>query len=47
MQKVANLLDGLESAGKSGGTFLSVFENTIGSEFVCLHVCGDVAFATN
>ena len=23
-----------------------MFETTIGSEFVCLHVCDDVAFAT-
>ena len=46
-QKIANFLDGLESAGKTDGTFLSVFETTIGSEFVCLYVCDDVAFATS
>ena len=46
MQKIANFLDGLESAGKTDGTFLSVFETTIGSGFVCLHVCDHVAFAT-
>ena len=46
-QKIANFLDGLESAGKTDGTFFSVFETTIGSEFVCLHVCDDVAFATS
>ena len=33
-QKMANFLDGFESAGKTDGTFLSVFETTIGSEFV-------------
>ena len=47
MQKIVNSLDGLESAGKTDGTFFSVFETTIGSEFVCLHVCDDVAFATS
>ena len=46
-QKIANFVDGLESAGKTDGTFFSVFETTIGSEFVCLHVCDDVAFATS
>ena len=46
-QKKANFLDSLESAGKSDGTFFSVFETTIGGEFVCLHVCDDVAFATS
>ena len=46
-QKIANFLDGLESAGKTDGAFLSVFETTIGSEFVCLHVCDDVAFETS
>ena len=46
-QKIANFLDGLESAGKTDGTFFSVFETTIGSEFVCLHVCDGVAFATS
>ena len=46
-QKMANFLDGLESAGKTDGTFLSVFETTIGSGFVCLRVCDDVAFATS
>ena len=45
-QKISNFLDGLESAGKTDGTFISVFETTIGNEFVCLHVCDDVAFAT-
>ena len=45
--KIANFVDGLESAGKTDGTFFSVFEATIGSTFVCLHLCGDVAFATN
>ena len=30
-QKVANFLDGLEPAGKTDGTFCSVFETTIGS----------------
>ena len=44
-QKIANFLDGLEFAGTTDGTFISVFETTIGSEFVCLHVCDDVAFA--
>ena len=45
-QKIANFLDGLESAGRTDGTFFSVFETTIGSELVCLHhVCYDVAFA--
>ena len=24
-----------------------MFETTIGSEFVCLHICDDVAFATS
>ena len=43
-QKIANFLDGLESAGKTDGAFFSVFQATIGSEFVCLHVCDDVAF---
>ena len=38
-QEIPNFLDGLESAGKTDGTFLSVFETTIGSGFVCLHVC--------
>ena len=46
-QKIANFLDGLESAGKTDGAFLSVFETTIGSEFVYLHVCDDVAYATS
>ena len=46
-QKIANFLDGLESAGKTDGAFLSVFETTVGSEIVCLHVCDDVAFATS
>ena len=46
-QKIANFLDGLESAGKTDGTFFSVLETTIGSEFVCLHVCDDVAFASS
>ena len=46
-QKIANFLDGLESAGKTDGTFFGVFETTIGSKFVCLHVCDDVAFATS
>ena len=46
-QKIANVLDGLESAGKTDGKFLSVFETTIGSEFVCLHVCDDMAFGTS
>ena len=46
-QKIANFLDGLESAGKTDGTFFSVFETTIGNEFVCLHVCDDVAFASS
>ena len=46
-QKIANFVDGLESAGKTDGAFLSVFETTIGSEFVYLHVCDDVAFATS
>ena len=47
-QKIANFLDSLESAGKTDGTFFSVFETTIGSEFVCLHdVCDDVASATS
>ena len=47
-QKIANFLDGLESAGKTDGTFCSaVFETTIDSEFVCLHVCDGVAFATS
>ena len=46
-QKIANFLDGLESAGKTDGTFFSVFETTTGSEFVCLHVSEDVAFATS
>ena len=45
-QKIANFLDGLEFAGTTDGTFISVFETTIGNEFVCLHVCDDVAFAT-
>ena len=46
-QKIANFLDGLESAGKTDGTFFSVFETTIGSEFECLHVCDNVTFATS
>ena len=46
-QKIANFLDGLESTSKTNGTFFSVFETTIDSEFVCLHVCDDVAFATS
>ena len=46
-QKIANFLDGLESAGKTDGTFFSVFETTIGREFVRLHVCDDEAFATS
>ena len=46
-QIIANFLDSLDSAGKTDGTFFGVFETTIGSEFVCLHVCDDVAFATN
>ena len=46
-QKMADFLNGLESAGKTDGTLLSVFETTIGGEFVCLHVCEDVAFATS
>ena len=46
-QKIVNFLDGLEFAGKTDGTFFSVFETTIGSKFACLHVCDDVAFATN
>ena len=45
-QKIANFLDGLESAGKTDGAFFSVFQTTVGSEFVCLHVCDDVAFTT-
>ena len=47
MQKIANFLNGLESAGKTDGTFFSVFENSIGSEFACLYVCDDAAFATS
>ena len=47
VQKIANFLNGLDSACKTDGTFFSVFETTIGSEFVCLHVCDDVAFATS
>ena len=46
-QKISNFLGGLESAGKTDGAFFSVFETTIGSEFVCLHVCDDVAIATS
>ena len=46
-QKIANFLDGLESAGKTDGAFFSVFETTKGSELVCLHVCDDVSFATS
>ena len=46
-QKITNFLNGLESVGKTDGTFFSVFDTTIGSEFVCLHVCDDVAFATS
>ena len=46
-QEIANFLDGFESAGKPDGTFFSVFETAIGSEFVCLRVCDDVAFATS
>ena len=46
-QKIANFLDGLESADKIDRTFFSVFETATGSEFVCLHVCDDVAFATS
>ena len=46
-KEIANFLDGLESAGKPDGTFFSVFETTTGCEFVCLHVCDDVAFATS
>ena len=46
-KKIANFLDGLESAGKTYGTFFSVFETTISSEFVSLHVCDDVAFAAS
>ena len=46
-QKIANFFDGLEPAGKTDGMFFSVFETTIGSEFVCLHVCDDVAFETS
>ena len=42
-QEIANFLDGFESAGKPDGTFFSVFETAIGSEFVCLRVCDDVA----
>ena len=41
-QKIANFLDGLESAGKTDGMFFSVF-----CEFECLHICDDVAFATS
>ena len=46
-QKIANFLDGLKSTGTTVGTFFSVFETTTGREFVCLHVCDDVAFATS
>ena len=46
-QKIANFVDGLESAGKTDGAFFSVFETTMGSEIVCLHVYDDVAFATS
>ena len=45
-QKIANFCHVLESAGKTDGTLFSVFETAIGSEFVCLHVGDDVAFAT-
>ena len=46
-QEIANILDDLESAGKTDWTFFSVFEITKGGEFVSLHVCDDVAFATS
>ena len=46
-QKIANFLDGLKFAGKTDGIFFSVLETTICNEFVCLHVCNDVAFATS
>ena len=46
-QKMANFLNGFESADKTDGTFFSVFETAIGSEFVCLYVCDDVVFGTS
>ena len=46
-QKIANFLDGKESAGKTDGTILNGFETTISSEFLCLRVCDDVAFTSS
>ena len=50
-QEIASFLDDLiiESAGKTDRTFFSVFEiiTGTGSEFVCLHVGDDVAFASS
>lgn len=43
-QKRADSLDGLEFASKPDGKFSCRFESAMGSEFVCLHVCDDVAF---
>ena len=42
---MVNFFDTLESTGETDGMFISQFEAAIGSEFVCVHVCHDVAFA--
>ena len=44
---MVNFLDTLESTVETDGMFISQFEAKIGSEFVCVHVCHDVAFAMN
>ena len=44
-QRMADFLETLESPGETDGTFISQFETAVGSEFVCGHVCDDVAFA--
>ena len=44
---MVNFLDTLESTGETDGMLISQFEAAIGSEFNCVHVCDDVAFAMN
>jgi len=44
---MVNFLDTLESTGETDGMLISQFEAEIGSEFNCVHVCDDVAFAMN
>lgn len=45
-QKRANFLETLKSTDETNGTYIFQFEAATGREFVCMHACDDVAFAT-